>query len=105
VPKPFDADTIYGSPGSAGGLLRRIYIDRGPGWRLFWLVKKFWLWTGLAGQNPADLVPADALLTVEAGKLADSGDDSLPGTSGCADRFYQRPVFILFSGNLLVMAA
>jgi hypothetical protein len=91
VPQPFYADAID--------------IDRGPGWRLFRLGKQFWLWAWLAGKDPANLVPADALITVKAGKLADGGNDPLPGTSGGADRLDQRPVFIFFSGYLLVMTA
>jgi hypothetical protein len=35
------------------------------------LVKQFWLCAGLAGQNPANLVPADALFTVKAEKLSE----------------------------------
>ena len=45
-------------------------------------MKQSWLGFWLAGKDPADLVPANTLFTVKAGKLANGGNNPLPGTSG-----------------------
>ena len=61
--------------------------------------------TGFAGKNPADLVPANPLFTIKAGKLANGGNNPLPGTSGGSDRLDQGPAIVIVPTFFFVFGA
>jgi hypothetical protein len=60
VPKPLDTYTAY--------------VDRGPGWWFFNLMKQSWFWPWLSGKDATNLIPADTLFTVKTWQFTDGSN-------------------------------
>src|SRR5450759_1925930 len=91
VPQSFHADLID--------------VDICPQRRLFAFFKHFRFRSRLPVEYAPYLLPSYPFFLVQAGKLADSRNNPLPGPSERANRLHQCPVTVILSVNLFAVAA